>query len=163
MTGALVTEPSTPSLSGGAFLSIHWGAASHLEFWGHRDNNQPEPWQKLFMRVTKPARCSQATTQRCQAGPQLWWQQRGDEVGHRAVLAGRGAHQSQGILLRVPTAPPGPPGTGQQWNSLPTVPAPHSTLRMRMEQGVHAARPVKLATSRLTDFQKMLKPSSLPL
>lgn len=101
---------------------------------GHTVQTTRAITEPVFMRVTESARCSQATTQRCQAGPQhggdtllcRQQQQCRGEAGCRAVLADRGAHQGAGTAYRnPPMAPLGPP---RDWpvrsngTSLPAVP-----------------------------------------
>lgn len=102
--------------------------------WGNTAQTNRAITEPVFMRVTESARCSQATTQRCQAGPQhsrdalLGWQQRqrGGEAGCGAVLADRGVHQGAGVSYRDP--PHGPCRPPKDWpvrsngTSLPTVP-----------------------------------------
>ena len=111
-----VAGPSLSPSFRGTFLSIGWG--SSFLTWtlggGHTAQTTRAITEPVFMRVTESARCSQATTQRCQAGPQhggdtllrRQQRQRGGEAGHGAALADRGVHQGAGVSYRDP--PPWP-------------------------------------------------------
>lgn len=112
-------------LSGGAFLSTDWGTF-HLESWGHRDHNQPEPLQeRVFMRMTKSAHLltSHDTEVPTRATAPV------------AAAQGRGGtwtstgRQRGSLESAYPTEGPhsllGTSGTGQQevMEQLPTVPS----------------------------------------
>lgn len=89
--------------------------------WGNTAQTNRAITEPVFMRVTESARCSQATTQRCQAGPQhsrdalLGWQQRqrGGEAGCGAVLAEGFTKELAYRTETPPMVPVGPPRTGQ--------------------------------------------------
>lgn len=121
------------------FPKFSGGFPEQLPMWtlvgGHTAQTTRAITEPVFMRVTESARCSQATTQRCQAGPQhggdtllrrRQQQQCRGEAGCGAVLADRRVHQGAGTSYRdPPLVPLGPP---RDWparsngTSLPAVP-----------------------------------------